>query len=82
MKKTIVVLAVVVVTLVAVAAFTGVASAQTTQPGQGTLHDYMEKAMADARRLNRGLEIFAVSAKTGEGLDAWCAWLKEQCRNL
>lgn len=47
MKKTVVVLAVVVVTLAAVAAFTGVASAQTTQPAQGTLHDYMEKALAD-----------------------------------
>jgi hydrogenase nickel incorporation protein HypB len=38
----------------------------------------IEKAKADARRLNRDLKIFAVSAKTGEGLDQWCAWLKEQ----
>lgn len=42
----------------------------------------MEKAKADARRLNKDLKVFAVSAKTGEGLDGWCTWLKEQCRAL
>ncbi len=42
----------------------------------------IEKAKADARRLNRDLKIFAVSAKTGEGIDHWCTWLKEQCRVL
>ena len=42
----------------------------------------IEKAKADARRLNRDLKVFAVSAKTGEGMDSWCTWLKEQCRAL
>ena len=42
----------------------------------------MEKAKADARRLNKDLKVFAVSAKTGEGLAEWCAWLKEQCGAL
>lgn len=42
----------------------------------------MEKATADARRLNSDLKVFAVSAKTGEGMDQWCAWLKEQCSLL
>ena len=42
----------------------------------------IEKAKTDARRLNRDLKIFDVSAKTGEGMDQWCAWLKEQCLAL
>ena len=35
----------------------------------------IEKAKADARRLNKNIEIFPISAKTGEGLDAWYNWL-------
>jgi len=42
----------------------------------------IEKAKTDARRLNRDLKIFAVSAKTGEGMDQWCAWLKQRCLAL
>ncbi|NQV36219.1 MAG: hydrogenase nickel incorporation protein HypB, partial [Phycisphaeraceae bacterium] len=38
----------------------------------------LEKAMADARRLNKDIKIFPVSAKTGEGMEAWCDWLKAQ----
>ena len=30
-----------------------------------------------ARKLNPGIEIFAVSAKTGDGMDAWEAWLAD-----
>lgn len=29
-------------------------------------------------RLNPNAEIFFISAKTGEGVDEWCAWLKAQ----
>lgn len=38
----------------------------------------LDKAMADARRLNKDIKIFPVSAKTGEGMEAWCEWL---CNN-
>jgi hydrogenase nickel incorporation protein HypB len=30
------------------------------------------------KRLNPGAPIFEVSCKTGEGIDQWCSWLKEQ----
>jgi len=36
----------------------------------------IEKVKSDTRRLNPGIHIFPVSAKTGEGIDAWCDWLK------
>ncbi len=35
----------------------------------------LERACADARRLNKTIEIFPVSAKTGEGMDKWYDWL-------
>jgi hydrogenase nickel incorporation protein HypB len=35
----------------------------------------IEKAKADARKLNKGIEIFPVSAKRGDGMDRWCDWL-------
>jgi hydrogenase nickel incorporation protein HypB len=34
----------------------------------------------DVRLINPELEIFAVSAKTGEGLAPWCEWLAEQVK--
>jgi hydrogenase nickel incorporation protein HypB len=37
----------------------------------------LDKAMADAKRLNKDIKIFPLSAKTGEGMDAWCEWLCE-----
>ena len=39
----------------------------------------MEACMERARSLNPFLEIFPVSAKTGEGMDAWEKWLMEVC---
>jgi hydrogenase nickel incorporation protein HypB len=42
----------------------------------------MERAEADARKLNRGIEIFPVSAKTGEGMAAWYDWLGKLVRSL
>ena len=38
----------------------------------------MERVVEYARRRNPKLEIFPVSAKTGEGMDAWCDWLRRQ----
>ncbi len=35
----------------------------------------IERAMADARKLNKAIEIFPVSAKTGEGMADWYRWL-------
>ena len=40
----------------------------------------MEKVQEYARRRNPNIKIFPISAKTGEGVDAWCHWLKEQVR--
>ena len=42
----------------------------------------IERAKTDARRLNKGIEIFPISAKTGEGFDEWCRWLVESVSNL
>jgi hydrogenase nickel incorporation protein HypB len=42
----------------------------------------MEKAQADARKLNRSIEIFPVSAKTGEGMPAWYGWLEGLVKSL
>jgi hydrogenase nickel incorporation protein HypB len=38
----------------------------------------LERVQTDARALNKGLEIFPVSAKTGEGMQAWYDWLTHQ----
>ena len=38
----------------------------------------MDKVVEYAHRRNPKLEIFPVSAKTGEGMDAWCDWLRRQ----
>ena len=35
----------------------------------------IEKVKVDARRLNKGIEIFSISAKTGEGMADWYDWL-------
>jgi hydrogenase nickel incorporation protein HypB len=41
----------------------------------------MKKAIKDATKLNKKLNIFPVSAKTGEGMDAWESWLIEEVQN-
>lgn len=38
----------------------------------------MEKVVEYAHMRNPKLKIFPLSAKTGEGVDAWCNWLREQ----
>lgn len=37
----------------------------------------MDKVVEFARRLNPNIQIFPISAKTGEGVDAWCKWLED-----
>ena len=38
----------------------------------------MEKVVEYAHMRNPNLKIFPISAKTGEGVEAWCDWLKQQ----
>lgn len=40
----------------------------------------MEKVIEYAHMRNPDLEIFPVSAKTGEGMDAWCSWLLDNVK--
>ena len=42
----------------------------------------IERVKADARKLNKGIEIFPISAKTGAGFASWYDWLKESVENL
>jgi hydrogenase nickel incorporation protein HypB len=41
----------------------------------------IERARADTRRLNKGIEIFPISAKTGEGITSWYDWLLNSVKN-
>ncbi len=41
----------------------------------------MDKVVEYAHRRNPKLEIFPVSAKTGEGMDVWCDWLRRQVKD-
>jgi len=41
----------------------------------------MEKVERYAHMRNPALKIFPISAKTGEGMDAWTNWLREQVRS-
>jgi len=42
----------------------------------------LERVKADARKLNKAIEIFSISAKTGEGFTKWYDWLEESVKNL
>jgi hydrogenase nickel incorporation protein HypB len=42
----------------------------------------IERVKADARKLNKGIEIFPISAKTGEGMSRWYNWLEDSIKNL
>ncbi len=42
----------------------------------------VERVKADARKLNKGIEIFPISAKTGEGFADWCGWLLKAVEEL
>jgi hydrogenase nickel incorporation protein HypB len=37
----------------------------------------IEKVKADAHRLNKDIEIFPISARTGQGVDDWYKWLQK-----
>ncbi len=41
----------------------------------------MDKVVEYAHMRNPNLAIFPISAKTGEGVDAWCDWLREAVRD-
>ena len=40
----------------------------------------LEKLKERARKLNPKVEIIPISAKTGEGIDEWCDWLRREVR--
>ena len=42
----------------------------------------MDKVIAYAHMRNPNLKIFPISAKTGEGVDSWCDWLREQIQDF
>jgi hydrogenase nickel incorporation protein HypB len=42
----------------------------------------IERVKADARKLNKGIEIFPISAKTGEGTSRWYNWLEKSLKEL
>ncbi|MGB8657560.1 MAG: hydrogenase nickel incorporation protein HypB [Candidatus Zixiibacteriota bacterium] len=37
--------------------------------------------LKNAKKVNPELKVIEVSAKTGEGMDAWIAWLRKECQN-
>ena len=41
----------------------------------------MDKVVEYAHMRNPKLKIFPISAKTGEGVDAWCDWLRQQVKD-
>ena len=38
----------------------------------------VERCLAYARQVNPEIEVFQVSAETGEGMPAWYAWLRRR----
>ena len=42
----------------------------------------IERAKADARRLNKDIAIFPISARTGRGMDNWYDWLTKSVKSL
>lgn len=44
-----------------------------------SVFDFDDKAVVERiKKLNPNAEIFFISARTGEGVDAWCDWLRRQ----
>lgn len=41
-----------------------------------------QRVKTDARKLNKELEIFQISAKTEDGLSAWCDWLETKVQTI
>jgi hydrogenase nickel incorporation protein HypB len=51
--------------------------------GAGAQIDFdIERVKTDARKLNKGIEIFPISAKTGAGFTRWYNWLKKSVKNI
>jgi len=51
--------------------------------GAGVQIDFdIERAKADARKLNKSIEIFSISAKTGRGMTDWYDWLKTEVKKI
>ncbi len=51
--------------------------------GAGSHVDFdVERARADARRLNKSIEVFPISAKTGKGMHSWYNWLLESAEDI
>jgi hydrogenase nickel incorporation protein HypB len=42
----------------------------------------LERVKADVRKLNKTIEIFPLSARTGEGFTPWCNWLLKEVEKL
>ena len=42
----------------------------------------IKRAKADARKLNKGIQIFPISAKTGEGMTDWYDWMTTEVKKL
>ncbi len=42
----------------------------------------IDKAVAQAKKLNPGIEIFQISATTGQGFEPWCNWLIDSANAL
>jgi hydrogenase nickel incorporation protein HypB len=42
----------------------------------------IERVRTDASKLNRGIEIFPISARTGQGMADWCDWLAKSLKSL
>jgi hydrogenase nickel incorporation protein HypB len=38
----------------------------------------VDRFLANARQVNPRLRVFRLSSTSGEGLDAWCAWLRAE----
>jgi hydrogenase nickel incorporation protein HypB len=38
----------------------------------------LETLRANALQINQELRVFETSCTTGEGIDRWCAWIREQ----
>ncbi len=42
----------------------------------------IERVRTDASKLNKGIEIFLISAKTGAGFADWCGWLHDEVKKI
>lgn len=40
----------------------------------------VSRAVANARKVNPDIQVFEVSARSGDGLDGWYGWLRSEIR--